>query len=210
MATGRKSIIVPDVGHRFGNLVVTDNGRIVGKRKACECRCDCGKTKVVRNEHLVKGSVRSCGCLRRRRAAELHRIHGGKGSRLYRIWKGMRERCYNKGKWTNAHYQGRGIVITPEWNDFSKFREWALTNGYHDDLTIDRIDNDKGYAPNNCRWADRSVQSSNRRTAVKVMYGGREVALSDLARAEGISYGTLYDRLKHGRPLVDNKQEKEQ
>ena len=199
----RKLLKKPERGQRFGMLVVLDNSRTVGRRKACECRCDCGTVKTIRNEHLAKGLIRSCGCLQRKAAKDAHTTHGGKGTRLYTIWKGMRERCNNPKSSGAKNYHDRGIRITPEWDDFSRFRKWALASGYAAGLTIDRIDVRKGYCPSNCRWASRKEQSANRRNTITVVEGGRRVRLSELSERTGISYGTLYDRMSRGAPLTE-------
>lgn len=198
----RKLLPVPEVGQTFGHLTVTDNAKFIGKRKASECRCSCGRTKTVRNEHLVKGLILSCGCLVRKVAADKHFKHGGKGTRLYRIWKGMRERCNNPNSCASKNYHSKGIRIEEVWNDFSAFREWAILHGYNDSLTIDRIDSNMGYSPQNCRWCDRAGQSENRSVTKRVVVDGKTTTLASLSKSTGIPYGTLYDRLSHGRPLT--------
>lgn len=200
----RKLLPIPQVGSRFGRLVVVDNTAKKGRRKACRCRCDCGAEAIVKNELLVKGVTKSCGCYQRDASAAYHRIHGGKGTRLYTIWKALRQRCGNPNGSCHKNYHDRGIGVAAEWQDFTAFRSWALSHGYRDDLTIDRIDNDLGYSPDNCRWANRMEQNANRRNTLRVEVGGRKVRLADLSRESGIAYGTLYDRMSHGRPLTQN------
>ncbi len=126
-------------------------------------RCSCGAEKVIQLASVLTGRSRSCGCLARdtagpRLAAALTK-HGeaiGRKSRLYRIWKGMRERCRYRHHVSYHRYGGRGITVTSEWDSYTVFREWALANGYADGLTIDRIDNDGNYEPANCRWITKS------------------------------------------------------
>ena len=204
----RTLLPTPRIGDRFGRLVVVDGGKFIGRKKASECRCDCGRVKTIRNEHLKRGMVRSCGCLQRDMASSAHFVHGGKGTRLYTIWKGMNERCNNPNSHARANYHDKGITVCDEWGNFSAFREWAVANGYAENLTIDRIDNDRGYSPENCRWVGRDVQSLNRRVTIFVPFNGRKVALAELARETGIPYGTLYDRMSHGRPLTETKKQK--
>jgi hypothetical protein len=132
--------------------------------KRFQCICDCGTTKSVRANLLRSGRSRSCGCL----AIEMRRAmlskHGGTGSRPYRIWKGMKDRCLNPRSDSWEWYGARGVAICSEWrNDFLEFKTWALLNGYEDHLTIDRIDVDGNYEPSNCRWVTNADQQQNRR-----------------------------------------------
>jgi hypothetical protein len=119
------------------------------------CKCDCGNDHHVIASVLKRGLSTSCGCWRREKLTK----HGGKGTRLYNIWKGMRQRCRNQNNPKYSRYGERGIDICKEWDDFGVFREWALSNGYKDSLTIDKINNDHGYSPNNCQWLEQSEHS---------------------------------------------------
>lgn len=162
------------IGERFGMLEVLEEVKPIPrpdktgwKRRVFRCQCDCGKIKDVTRDSLVSGNTKSCGCLTQmsvQKAIEAETTHGKSNTRIYRIWCHMKDRCYRDGNNRYQYYGGRGIGICEEWkNDFQKFYNWAVTHGYRDDLSIDRIDNDKGYFPDNCRWADAVTQSRNRR-----------------------------------------------
>lgn len=127
------------------------------------CRCECGNEIVVTLSKLLSGNTKSCGCLKKDVNKERFTKHGLSGGRIYRIYRLMRYRCENQKSKSFKDYGARGIAVCPGWSRFEGFRDWALSNGYADDLTIDRRDNDKGYSPDNCRWIPKAEQSKNRR-----------------------------------------------
>lgn len=157
-------------GRRFERLTVKQYVGINKDHKASWlCVCDCGNSVVVSGKSLTSGNTKSCGCLRSERCSDLKRKHGKKGTRLYVVWKTMKQRCYNTNHIHYKYYGGRGIKICDEWrDDFQAFYDWAMTNGYDDEAmygkcTIDRINNDGDYCPSNCRWVDMATQNRNKR-----------------------------------------------
>lgn len=151
-------------GKQFGDLTVTgDFVRDKYGRRRWVCRCKCGSVTSALTNDLTSGRTKSCGCFRKSASAKRKLTHGGYGTRLYTIWKGMKERCFNQSYRDYPHYGGRGIIVCNEWaSDFAAFREWAVKNGYAENLTIERLDVNGSYEPGNCIWITISDQQKNK------------------------------------------------
>lgn len=194
--------IVNKTGKKYGLLTVIERANSKNGETKWICQCDCGRKTVVRGRNLTSGAIKSCGCLRKERAAEGHTTHGaskenGKRSKLYSIWIGMRRRCYNKNSINYNDYGLRGITVCDDWkDDFEKFKEWALSSGYDPTLTIDRIENDKGYSPENCRWIGSKAQARNRRSNNVITFNGETHTAVEWEEKLGFSRGTISKRIK--------------
>jgi hypothetical protein len=163
-----------------------------------KCQCDCGNTIDVRADHLRASEIRSCGCITNAMIAQKLTKHGMRRTSLYSIWNTMLQRCENPNSSAARLYHDRAISVCNEWKNFENFKNWALTNGYEKGLTIDRIDNNGGYCPENCRWADLITQANNKRTNVRVEYNGEIKTLAQWAREFHIDYRVFWQRLKRG------------
>lgn len=196
-------------GKKFGRLsVIKENGLNKYDKMTWLCKCDCGNKKIVLGTELINGNVRSCGCLlsetRIKNNIARGNLNGASSSdnpsirRLASIYSGMKNRCLNTNEADYKHYGGRGIEICENWLDekygFDNFYNWAIENGYSNELTIDRIDVDGNYEPNNCRWATRKEQGINKRDSIYLTFEGETKHISEWAEMYGVSTGTLRGR----------------
>lgn len=183
-------------GERYGRLTVKyHSGKNKHSHNLWYCQCDCGNYSVVTTADLSKGNTNSCGCLANELTVERNTTHDMADTRLYRIYAHMKDRCLNPNDKNYINYGDRGIKITYEWNEFEGFRDWALNNGYQENLTIDRIDVNRDYEPSNCRWVTMKVQNNNKRNNLYVVYQGREKTLKQWSEEMNIKYSTLYGRI---------------
>lgn len=186
------------VGQKVSRLTLlkeipADRGR------SWECVCDCGNELIVKEFNLRNGIIKSCGCLKKEYAEIGNKIHGYNKTRLQRIYESMKSRCYYKNHIHYYNYGGRGITMCNEWlgkDGLKNFAEWALKNGYDEKLSIDRIDNNGNYSPQNCKWSTNLEQQNNTRYNHKIEYNGEVLSLSQTARKYNLSISTLFNRLK--------------
>lgn len=184
---------------RYGSLTVLERAPNRHKKTMWKCQCDCGNIVDVWGESLKNGTTKSCGCLVRETNKKLHKKHGMRESRLYVIWSGMIERCENKNSNRYENYGEKGIVICKDWrSSFNTFAIWAKSHGYDDNLTIDRIDNSKGYSPQNCRWVTMYEQFRNKTNNHFITINGETKILSDWCNFFGLNRTTVYERIRRG------------
>lgn len=170
--------------------------------------CDCGAIRIVFANSLKSGKSKSCGCYGTERHTEVcennFKTHGDSKSRLYKIYCGIKKRCYNPHAYNYKNYGARGIAMCDEWlNDWITFKDWSLKNGYNDSLTIDRIDVNGNYSPLNCRWVTCVAQANNKRTSRRVTYQGETHTLAEWARILDIPYKMLHKKIQRGMTLSE-------
>lgn len=188
---------------RYGRAIVLKRVENKGRYVRWLCKCDCGNEFIALTQHLRSGSVKSCGCLLKEIASQkfikLNTKHGKHKTRLYKIWAAIKGRCFNKNNCAYKNYGARGITICEEWiNNYPAFEEWANANGYNDTLTIDRIDVNGNYCPENCRWATRREQQNNRRVNHYIEYNGEKKTIAEWARTLKIPHNRISGRLSRG------------
>lgn len=160
------------------------------------CLCHCGNLFKTSQSHLHSGHTISCGCILKYTSKILHTTHGKTETRLRRIWNSMKQRCYNNNIPQYKDWGGRGIAVCDEWrDDFQAFYDWSMANGYDDNLSIDRIDNDGNYEPNNCQWATRKQQARNKRNNVYITYKGVSKTANEWAEYLGVNPNSFKNRI---------------
>lgn len=202
-------------GRRYGKLTVIRRAENTKNNKTqWLCKCDCGNEKVVARSSLTSGKTRSCGCLMKEsRVIVAEKLKGDKSplfkhgmcySRIHVIHRNMKGRCYNKNDHAYKSYGGRGITVCKEWrDDFLNFYNWAISSGYNDELTLDRIDVNGNYEPSNCRWVGMKTQQNNRTNNVHLSYNGEIHTLSEWAEKIGITKSAIYHRYERKKPVSE-------
>jgi hypothetical protein len=185
-------------GHKFGRLtVIKENGR-KHNRIAWLCKCDCGnEITLTSNRLLHKEGTKSCGCIRKETATENATKHGHSNDRIYKIWLGIKKRCFNKNDKNYDRYGGRGIKLCERWLDFMNFYN-DMIDTYKDDLTIDRIDYNGDYEPNNCRWITPKEQLSNYSKNVFITINGETDTVKNMCEKYNVPYDCTVRRIKRG------------
>lgn len=184
-------------GQRFGRLVVIKR---TGFSKSCSkpmwlCICDCGNTAMIRGNNLRSKITASCGCLQRELAKSRHTTHGMTNTKIYEVWKHMHTRCRDKTDKSYKDYGARGITVCERWLKFKNF--YADMGECPKGLMLERIDNNKGYFPDNCKWATLKEQANNKRANITIEYQGQHLTLSQWADKLHIKYPALWDRIRH-------------
>ena len=182
-------------GDKYGKLtVIRRNGHLRGKT-AWLCKCDCGNEITVDSNSLRTGNTRSCGCLVRKT--------GKTKDRVYFVWQRMMARCYNPKIERYPNYGGRGITVCNEWHDFFKFKEWAYKTGYDPlapifQCTLDRVDVNGNYCPENCRWATAKEQGQNTTRSHRITVHGEQMTISEASEKYGVPMATIWWRVSRG------------
>jgi hypothetical protein len=185
-------------GQKFGRLLVI---KPIGKTKYNKtiwlCKCDCGNEKCIPITYLTSGDTKSCGCLNSELVSKRVQTHNKTNTRLYKIHVNMKDRCYNQSNLAFKDYGGRNISICEEWlnkeNGFINFYNWAMNNSYRKDLTLDRINNDDNYKPDNCKWSTNLEQARNRRSNIKY----KNKCIKDWCKELNLNYGTVMSRINN-------------
>lgn len=197
------------VGKKFGRLTVVEyshNTKTYGEEGTIKavthfytCQCECGIKCIVRRGNLTSGHTVSCGCYHREQQVNTNTSHGLSYSRIFRIYAGMKQRCYNLKQAKYNQYGGRGIKICDEWlADFMNFYTWSMSNGYNDTLSIDRIDVNGNYEPSNCRWVNMKIQQQNRTNNHLLTFNNEIHSITEWAEILKINRSTIKERLKKG------------
>jgi hypothetical protein len=194
-------------GKNFGRLTVTKRleNKILPSGKSQTrwlCKCECGNQHIASGENLKSGNVESCGCYAKEIQIKTHIKHGMSRTRIFNEWRSMKKRCTNKSRKDYKHYGDRGIKVCDEWfEDFMSFYNWAMANGYKDNLTLDRKNVNGNYEPDNCRWITNKEQQSNRRSNRILVYNGEALTITKMADKYHISRYALAYRLNKGMDI---------
>lgn len=185
-------------GQKFNSLLVIEHaGRNHIGKHIYLCKCDCGKSVILRGEDVKSGNTKSCGCLRSKMVADKNFKHGYAHTPMYNVWSSIKARCLNHNDKQYSDYGGRGITICESWMQYENFHD-DMINTYKHGLSIERVDNNKGYGKENCIWADRITQANNKRRNRFMEYDGEKMTVSQMAKKYNIHPSVLQSRLRVG------------
>jgi len=195
-----KGKIIDYTGIKIGNITILSLVKRQNGKSYWNCRCDCGNEYIC-EIHNTKDRIEKHGQKYCKKCRPLSRVTHGDGKkfnnrkvRLYSIWQGMLARCDKKYATHYDRYGGMGIKVCQEWYDYSVFKKWALENGYADDLSIDRIDGNGNYCPENCRWVTKQYQQSNLKSNIIIEYEGKRLTIIELSKIIKIEPSLIRNR----------------
>jgi hypothetical protein len=205
---GAPKTILISPGDRYGKLTIVREVAPMGKFRKVLCVCECSNEKEILLQNLRSGITISCGCYHKQRIKDpkpqtRKENFEYKETRLFKIWEGIKKRCYNKRCHAYKYYGAKGIELFTDWHRFLDFRKWALNNGYSDKLTIERMNVEKNYEPGNCTWIPLSDQNNNKSNSRKVRHGNDEMTVAEWSKKLGIKLMTLTRRLNAGWSVQD-------
>lgn len=196
------------IGNKYNRWTILQFSHIKNRRYYYKCKCDCGNTNIIDISSVVNGRSKSCGCYKREVDAEKGRKmltkHNLSNTKIWKKWVSIINRCYDKNQDNYYLYGGRGIKVCDEWkSNFVKFYNWAISNGYKDGLTIDRIDVNGNYEPNNCRFITMQEQHYNKRDTIYIFNNGVKYTINDLYKTYGVDKKKIRDRYYKGMKFED-------
>jgi len=183
------------IKQRFGRVTVLSRQGYIGKKVSWLCLCDCGNRKIITSYSLQSGQAKSCGCFQRELAKIRHTTHGMTNTKIYEVWQHMHSRCRDKADKSYKDYGSRGIKVCKRWLNFETF--YKDMGECPEGLMLDRIDNNKGYFPDNCQWVTPKESANNKRTNILIEHQGQYRTLSQWADKIGIKYPALWDRIRN-------------
>ena len=200
------------VGEKFCRWTVISKAKNKGKNTAWNCLCECGTERSVLTYNLTSGKSSSCGCRQKEVASKANTTHGKRNTKLYWVYNSMKQRCYNENCQSYKYYGGKGVHIYKEWlDDFMNFYNWAKDNGYRKGMSIDRIDPNGNYEPDNCRWVTMEKQQNNKLNSMFIIIGNEKKTISEWAKTGKTDQQTLYSKIYRllKQLGIDNKDVKE-
>lgn len=188
------------IGQKFGKLTVIEPVYVEKRHRwLWRCKCDCGNETIAWPNLLIRGKQTACHCGKSKTFHDMYYIHGESHTRLSEIWSGMKKRCDNKNSASYSNYGGRGITYCEAWKEYLNFREWALNNGYTDEMSLERKDVNGNYCPENCTWISIRDQAKNKTTSIKIEINGISKCLSEWCEIYGKNYSKVHSRIRRNQ-----------